>query len=196
MIGKLKGIIDSIQEDHVILDVGGVGYVVFASPRNLAGLIPGDAAALIIETHVREDHIHLYGFQDGIERFWFRTLISVQRVSARMALIILDALPPESLMTALAARDTTAFSRINGIGKKLAERIIAELKDKVPAIPVSHGSASATAHYAPAMPVHGEVISALIHLGYSRIEAERAASHADASAPLDAQLKTCLKELA
>src|SRR5688572_6061603 len=119
MIGKLTGIVDDIEEDSVLIDVGGVGYTVYCSQRTLAALAPGNAAMLTIETHVREDHIHLYGFPDAIEREWFRLLTSVQRVGAKMALAILGTLTPEHLLRAIVARDTSAFSRISGVGPKL-----------------------------------------------------------------------------
>src|SRR5580704_4812127 len=124
MIGKLRGRIDEIHEDSVILDVGGVGYQIFCSSRTLAALPPvGETAQLIIETHVREDHIHLYGFPDTIERDWFNLLCTVQRVGNKMALSILGAYSPEQLAHAILAKDTAAFSRISGVGPKLAERI-------------------------------------------------------------------------
>ncbi len=129
MIGKLRGLIDTIDDDSVILDVGGVGYLVFCSGRTLAALPPvGETAQLVIETHVREDHIHLYGFPDTVERDWFNLLATVQRVGNKMALAILGAYSPEQLAHSILAKDTAAFSRISGVGAKLAERIVTELK--------------------------------------------------------------------
>src|SRR5579863_9193080 len=136
MIGKLRGLIDSIGDDSIILDVGGVGYHVFCSSRTLAALpLVGEAAQLVIEMHVREDHIHLYGFPDSIERDWFRLLLTVQGVGNKIALAILGAYAPEQLAHSILAKDTAAFRAISGIGPKLAERIVTELKDKVTKLP-------------------------------------------------------------
>lgn len=131
MIAKLRGIVDSIGEDSVILDVNGVGYLVFASRRTLSMLPPkGGDAGLMIETHVREDHIHLYGFADNAEKQWFALLTTVQGVGAKVALALLSVLSPTDLLRALAAQDTTALCRAPGIGPKVATRIVGELKDK------------------------------------------------------------------
>ncbi|MBY0406192.1 MAG: Holliday junction branch migration protein RuvA, partial [Rickettsiales bacterium] len=144
MIGKLRGRVDETDDESVILDVNGVGYHVFCSERTLAALPPvGETAQLIIETHVREDHFHLYGFPDSVEREWFRLLATVQRVGNRMALSLLGAYTPEQLAHAILAKDTTAFSRISGVGAKLAERIVTELKDKVTKLPTSSFQLSA-----------------------------------------------------
>lgn len=139
MIGKLRGRIDEISEDSVLIDVGGVGYVVFASQRTLQNLRVGEAATLTIETHVREDHFHLYGFESAVEREWFRLLTTVQRVGNKVALVIMSAYSPQQLATAILSKDTGAFSRIKGIGASLAERIVTELKDKVAKMPVEGG---------------------------------------------------------
>src|ERR1700679_1858261 len=129
MIGKLKGRIDSTHEDSVILDVGGVGYHVFLSTRTLAALAgAGEAAELIIETHVREDHIHLFGFPDAVERDWFRLLMTVQGV--RMALAISSVFTPAQFAAAIAAKDVKSLTRVSGVGNKLAERLTTELKNK------------------------------------------------------------------
>ncbi|MCC9625859.1 Holliday junction branch migration protein RuvA [Thalassospira sp. MA62] len=131
MIAKLRGIVDFIGEDSVIIDVNGVGYLVFASRRTLS-MLPskGGDAGLIIETHVREDHIHLYGFADQSEKQWFALLTTVQGVGAKVALAMLSVLSPTDLLRALAAQDTTALCRAPGVGKKVATRIVGELKDK------------------------------------------------------------------
>ncbi|MDE3060994.1 MAG: Holliday junction branch migration protein RuvA, partial [Pseudomonadota bacterium] len=143
MIGKLRGLIDTIEDDSIVLDVGGVGYHVFCSGRTLAALpSAGEAAQLIIEMHVREDHIHLYGFPDVVEREWFRLLLTVQGVGNRIALAILSAYTPEQMARAVLARDIAAFKAISGIGPKLAERIVTELKDKVGKLPTSEFQAS------------------------------------------------------
>lgn len=131
MIAKLRGIIDFIGEDSVIIDVNGVGYLVFASRRTLSMLpAKGGDAGLMIETHVREDHIHLYGFADNAEKQWFSLLTTVQGVGAKVALALLSVLNPTDLLRALAAQDTTALCRAPGIGPKVATRIVGELKDK------------------------------------------------------------------
>src|ERR1700727_1547904 len=133
MIGKLKGLIDSYGEDYVILDVGGVGYQVHCSARTLQALpSPGEAAALSIETYVREDQIKLFGFRSDLEREWFRLLQTVQGVGGKVALAVLSTLPPSDLANAIALRDKAAVTRTPGVGPKVAERIVTELKDKAP----------------------------------------------------------------
>ena len=135
MIGKLKGLIDSYGEDYVILDVGGVGYQVHCSSRTLQALpSPGEAAVLSIETYVREDQIKLFGFRSDTEREWFRLLQTVQGVGAKVALAVLSTLPPSDLANAIALRDKAAVTRTPGVGPKVAERIVTELKDKAPAL--------------------------------------------------------------
>ena len=134
MIGKLKGIIDSYGEDYVILDVHGVGYQVHCSSRTLQALPhAGEAAVLSIETYVREDQIKLFGFRTDHEREWFRLLQTVQGVGAKVALAVLGTLPPADLANAIALRDKAAVARTPGVGPKVAERIVTELKDKAPA---------------------------------------------------------------
>ena len=137
MIANLRGILDSTGEDWAILDVGGVGYLVYCSARTLARLPdPGSAVALEIETHVREEHIHLYGFSGPAERAWFRLLTTVQGVGARVAMAVQGVLGPDELAQAVAMGDRAGLTRAPGVGPKLAQRIIAELKDKVDAIAV------------------------------------------------------------
>src|SRR4029078_12401386 len=134
MIGKLKGIIDSYGEDYIVLDVQGVGYQVHCSARTLQALpSPGEAAVLSIETYVREDAIKLSGFRSDQEREWFRLLQTVQGVGAKVALAVLSTLPPADLANAIALGDKAAVTRTPGVGPKVAERIVTELKDKVPA---------------------------------------------------------------
>ena len=141
MIGKLTGRVDSSGEDWAIVDVGGVGYLIYGSRRTLGGL-PGrdEAVSLLIETHVREDHIHLFAFAEVAERDWFRLLLTVQGVGTRHALAILSVLGPEELTRAIAAQDKQALSRANGVGPKLASRIASELKDKAGAIALGAGA--------------------------------------------------------
>src|SRR5881394_4270759 len=134
MIGKLKGIIDSYGEDFIVLDVNGVGYLVHCSARTLQALpAAGEATTLSIETHVREDQIRLFGFLSDVEREWFRLLQTVQGVGAKVALSVLGTLPPSDLANAIALRDKASVARTPGVGPKVAERIVTELKDKAPA---------------------------------------------------------------
>lgn len=199
MIGKLRGRIDTVEDDGVILDVGGVGYVVFCSSRTIAALPPvGEAAQLIIETHVREDHFHLYGFPDTVERDWFRLLGTVQGVGNRIALAILGAYSPQQMAHSIMARDIAAFKAISGIGPKLAERIVTELKDKVGKLPTSDFQPAPAKGKAPVTGGATEdAISALVNLGYSRSEAYAATLKASQTAKggLDELIKLSLKEL-
>src|ERR1044072_1126048 len=134
MIGKLKGIVDSYGEDYVILDVGGVGYQVHCSARTMHALpSPGEAATLSIETHVREDQIKLFGFTSDVEREWFRLLQTAQGVGAKVALSVLGAMKPSEIACAIAMGDKAAIRRAPGVGPKVAERLVIELKDKAPA---------------------------------------------------------------
>src|SRR5499427_6189036 len=132
MIAKLAGLVDQVASDSAVIDVGGVGYLAFCSTRTIGNLPPAGApVTLLIETHVREDHIHLYGFVDAVERDWFRRLTTVQGVGARLALAILSAVAPEDLALALLAQDKAALTRAEGVGPKLAARIVNELRDKI-----------------------------------------------------------------
>src|SRR4029077_11200355 len=134
MIGKLKGIIDSYSEDFIVIDVNGVGYVVHCSARTLQALpAAGEPVTLAIETHVREDQIRLFGFLSDVEREWFRLLQTVQGVGAKVALSVLSTLKPAELASAIAVRDKAMVARTPGVGPKVAERIVTELKDKAPA---------------------------------------------------------------
>lgn len=199
MIGKLTGIVDSTGDDWVILDVGGVGYMVFCSGRTL-GLLPpqGGRATLWIETHVREDHIHLFGFAETAERDWFRLLNSVQGVGAKMALAILSVLPPADLVRAIAAQDKAALTRANGVGPKLAGRIASELKDKAGAM--AFGPAASVNGATAGGEVSEDAVSALVNLGYRRAEAFAAVAKASgdlgAKASVESLIKAGLKELA
>ena len=204
MIGKLKGIVDSVEEDHAILDVGGVGYVVFCSTRTLQRLPRGEAVALAIETQVREDAIRLYGFLGHDERDWFRLLQNVQGVGAKVALALLGTLPPADLAQALALQDKTAVARAPGVGPKLAARLVAELKDKAPAFatgldPVAARLAGDDGDRALPRPAQ-DAISALINLGYSRPQAASAVASAlqalGESAEAGALIRRGLRDLA
>jgi holliday junction DNA helicase RuvA len=174
MIALLTGRLDSIGEDRAVVDVGGVGYLVFCSAPTLDRLAPvGETVRLQIETHVREDHIHLYGFADVAEREWFRLLTTVQGVGARVALAILSVLTANDLLQAIAAGDNAAVSRANGVGAKLAARIVSELKDKVGALPALAGGVTIghTSSTSTSVPVNEDAVSALTNLGYGRTEA-------------------------
>jgi len=185
MIARLKGLVDQVGPDWAVIDVGGVGYLVFGSARTLARLPrPGEAVALHVETHVREDHIHLYGFLDALERDWFRLLLTVQGVGGKVALSVLSALAPEELARAIAAGDRTSLTRAQGVGAKLAARLATELKDKAAGFP-SSAPGSGEAPLAASGPA-GEAVSALLHLGYRRLEAEDAIRRAQASAGANA----------
>ena len=175
MIGKLRGLIDSFHDDHIILDVNGVGYVVTCSARTLQHLPrTGEAATLAIETQVREDAIRLFGFISDSERDWFRLLQSVQGVGAKVALAILGVLPPNDLANAIALQDKAMVARAPGVGPKLAARIVAELKDKAPAFgsvdPNAARLAGADEAKSAPKPVQ-DAISALVNLGYGRPQA-------------------------
>ncbi|PWK63558.1 Holliday junction branch migration protein RuvA [Aminobacter sp. AP02] len=205
MIGKLKGTVDEIGEDFCVLDVHGVGYVAHCSARTLAALPgTGEAAVLFIETYVREDMIRLYGFKSELEREWFKLLMAnVQGVGAKVALAILSTLAPADLANAIALRDIAMVSRAPGVGKKVAERIVTELKNKAPAYA---GEATGTIGLkqelgegvAPA-PI-ADAVSALVNLGYSRDIAANAIAAAMKAAGDDADssklIRLGLKELA
>ncbi|TDQ77636.1 Holliday junction DNA helicase subunit RuvA [Dongia mobilis] len=201
MIGKLTGQVDSIAGDHAIIDVGGVGYVVFASGKTLARLgNRGSAASLLIDTHVREDAISLYGFADATERDWFRALLNVQGVGARVALSILSVLAPDELARAVAAQDKAAVARANGVGPKLAQRVVAEMKDKVGGISLGISAPVAGAAPAAADGPMNDAVSALVNLGYRRAEAYGAVTRVMQKQGADAALNDLivhgLKELA
>lgn len=202
MIAKLKGLVDAVAEDQAVIDVGGVGYLVFCSARTLSRLPKaGEAAALFIETHVREDHIHLYGFLDAGEREWFRLLLTVQGVGSKVALAILSVLSPDDLSRAIAAADKAMISRANGVGPKLAVRLLTELKDKAAGISLGTGAHIQTAPGAAPLaagPLE-DAISALVNLGYRRIEAHgavlQAAQGLGEGATVPALISAGLKQL-
>jgi Holliday junction DNA helicase RuvA len=204
MIGKLKGVIDSYGEDTVILDVGGVGYLVHCSARTLQMLPqPGEAATLAIETHVREDQIRLFGFTTDHEREWFKLLQTVQGVGAKVALAVLGTMKVSELAEAIAMRDKAAVARTPGVGPKVAERIVTELKDKVPKFTsldpaVVQLSGALEEHRAP-RPV-ADAVSALVNLGYGQPQAAAAiaaaARNAGEGADTAALIRQGLKELA
>jgi len=175
MIGKLTGTIDSVSEDFAILDVHGVGYLVHCSARTLQELpAAGEAVVLAIETHVREDQIRLFGFLSAGEREWFRLLQTVQGVGTKVALAILSTLKPADLATAIAMRDKAVITRAPGVGSKVAERIVTELKDKAPALAVVDPAvvrmSGAVEDKRAPRPVT-DAVSALVNLGYGQPQA-------------------------
>jgi len=197
MIGKLKGIIDSYGEDFVILDVNGVGYQVHCSPRTLQELpAAGAPVTLAIETHVREDQIRLFGFLLDGEREWFRLLQTVQGVGAKVALSVLGTLKPADLASAIALRDKAMVARAPGVGPKVAERIVTELKDKAPAHAqldpaVVRLSGALDGRRAP-QPV-SDAVSALVNLGYGQPQAAAAIAAAARAAGEGADAKSLIR---
>jgi Holliday junction DNA helicase RuvA len=182
MIGKLRGVIDSYGDEWVILDVGGVGYVVFCSTRTLAALPPaGESATLAIETYVREDQIRLFGFTTDLEREWFRLLQTVQGVGTKVALAILSTLKAADLAGAIALGDKAALARAPGVGPKVAQRVVTELRDRAPSftdIPpdIARLQGDLGDRRAPA-PV-ADAVSALVNLGYGQPQASAAVAAA------------------
>ncbi len=176
MIGKLRGKVDAIGESFLIVDVNGVGYEVQASARTLRNLKQGDEVSLTIDTHVREDAIRLFGFASEVERAWFRTLQNVQGVGSKVALALLGTLSPQDLANAIALGDWASVEQAPGIGKKLAQRIVAELKDKAPALTAAGLQLPGTS--ASGAPPQGnaaaEAMSALSNLGYQPAQASAA----------------------
>lgn len=204
MIGKLTGLVDSIGADAAIIDVGGVGYVVHASGKTLARLgARGTAASLLIDTHVREDAISLFGFAETVERDWFRALLNIQGVGAKVALSILSVLAPDELARAIAAQDKAAVARANGVGPKLAQRVVSEMKDKAGGINLGTALVNGDVAAAPTNAADGpmnDAVSALVNLGYRRAEAYGAVAKVmqkqGAAAPLNDLIVQGLKELA
>ncbi|HZS64940.1 MAG TPA: Holliday junction branch migration protein RuvA [Xanthobacteraceae bacterium] len=197
MIGKLKGVIDSYGEDFVIVDVGGVGYLVHCSARTLQALpAQGEAVTLAIETHVREDQIKLFGFVTDVEREWFKLLQTVQGVGTKVALAVLSTLKPSDLASAIALRDKAAVSRTPGVGAKVAERIVTELKDKAPAYTavdpaVIRLSGAVDEKRAP-QPI-ADAVSALVNLGYGQPQAAAAIAAAARAAGDGAETKQLIR---
>jgi Holliday junction DNA helicase RuvA len=202
MIAKLVGVIDQIGHEAAVIDVGGVGYLTFCSTRTISRLpAVGSTASLLIETHVREDHIHLYGFVDGAERDWFRRLTTVQGVGARLALAILSAVAPEQLGLAILAQDKVTLTRADGVGARLAARIVNELRDKIGGV---GAEATSSVPIAPASDADdspaADAVSALVNLGYRRTEAfgavATAARRLGNGADAGALIRAGLQELA
>ncbi len=213
MIAKLKGVVDTIAEDYCIVDVKGVGYLVYASAKTLGRLSLSGTVGLLIETVVREDSITLFGFADAWEKEWFNTLTKVQGVGAKVCLSILSVLSPSQLAQAVAAQDKNSFARANGVGPKLAARLVTELKDKIVSIPVSEVAKDINQTLGnPATSAEEEVIafedkmlsrdedptkmedaiSALVNLGYQRLEAYKAVNSVLIKAP-DADMSELIR---
>lgn len=206
MIGKLKGVVDGLAEDHVLLDVHGVGYIVHCSARTLQGLpAMGEAVALLIEMTVREDQMRLYGFANPAEREWFRLLQGLQGIGAKTALAILSTLRPNDLADAIARADKASLARAPGVGPRVATRIVTELKDKAPALGGfelgSAGPAADSGGRAVGLSAAmADAVSALTNLGYATAQASGAIQAAARAAGDDASPETLirlgLKELA
>jgi holliday junction DNA helicase RuvA len=201
MIAQLTGLIDALEDGRCVIDVAGVGYLVHASSRTLAALPhPPEIAKLLVETHVREDAIQLFGFTDTAERDWFRLLTTVQGVGPRVALSILSALAPRDLIAAIAGRDQASLTRAPGVGARLAARLLTELKDKVGAMPSSPGGIAIPLPVTRVAGTAGDALSALVNLGYRRPEAQatvaRVVERLGDTAALDAIIRDSLKELA
>lgn len=216
MIAKLKGIIDNIGEDCTIIDVNGVGYLVYMSSRSLSKLKQGEYASLLIETVIKEDSITLFGFQNAWEKEWFNTLTRIQGVGGKVCLSILSVLSPAQLSQAVSAQDKSSFLRANGVGPKLAARLVTELKDKIVTIPVEYMSGAELADI-DEKPIKTnketkeisidnddeiyqkteDVTSALTNLGYQRTDAYRVASEVclkNPTADLGSLIRLSLKE--
>jgi Holliday junction DNA helicase RuvA len=221
MIAKLRGVVDTIGDDYCILDVNGVGYLVYASSKTLSRLIVGNQFSLLVETVVREDSISLFGFYDAWEKEWFLTLTKVQGVGAKVCLSILSALSPSQLAQAVSAQDKASFTRASGVGPKLAARLVTELKDKIVTIPVElaktgnmqslstndvNAVEQEVASYEDAIVGRVEdptklddAISALVNLGYQRLEAYQVVNKVNVANPdadVSKLIRLALKEFA
>ena len=210
MIAKLRGIIDTLEEDRAIVDVNGVGYLVYASAKTLGRLTRGQETSLWIETVVREDSISLFGFLHPLEKEWFLTMTKVQGVGAKVCLNILSVLTPAQLALAVAAQDKASFARAGGVGPKLAARIVSELKGKTVSLAtddvgvLAAGMAEEEESTTPVLPTEQppaaeDAVSALVNLGYQRPEAFRAVSLAAGKNPeadVGQLIKLALKEFA
>lgn len=204
MIGSLRGVVAAVGEECALIEVGGVGYVVHAGGRTLARLSVGANTRFYIETHVREDAIRLFGFESEEERAWFAHLQTIPGVGAKVALGILDAMPPQVLIDAIALQDKAAFARANGVGPKLAARLAQELAAKQgPKGFISLGAVASSARTNGAAPIvngaRAEAVSALVNLGIDQSSAARAVASAakqfEADAPAPELIRAALKEV-
>lgn len=201
MIGKLTGIVDQIYSDHIILDVNNVGYLVYVTNRTIANL-PQDNSkiSLFINMQVREDDLSLYGFENESEKYWFNKLISIKGIGPRLAMVILSNLLPEQLLNIIISQDKQAFSGISGVGKKIAERIVTELKDnKLFDSNLISTVNSNIPEVNKTNSVFDDAVSALSNLGYSRVESYNICSKVAANNPqlnTSELIRLSLKELA
>lgn len=197
MIAKLTGRVDRTDEGSAVIDVGGVGYLVFCSARTLSRLPEGGAVSLLVETQVREDAIALYGFLDAEERHWFRLLIAIQGVGPKVALAMLGLGAPAELALAIAAGDRAMLSRAAGVGAKLALRIVTELKDKagalMTAMPAQAGGMPAAAGALFGRGAAADAVSALVNLGFRPVEAQGAVAATAGRLGEDAQLEALIR---
>ncbi len=214
MIAKLRGTVDTVGEDFCVIDVNGVGYLLYASARTLGSLTIGKEVSLSTIMTVREDDISLFGFADVWEKEWFLTLTKVQGVGAKVCLSILSVLTPQQLSQALSAQDKASFCRASGVGPKLAARIVSELKDKIVTVPLNiSGGAGELSQIIPAEPQiqsmelpknqdyekTEDAISALVNLGYQRLEAYKAVNRVlndNPQADVSTLIRLSLKEFA
>lgn len=203
MIGKLRGIVDNTSEDSIIIDVNGVGYVVFCSGNTLRKLPgKGETTSLLIDTRIGEDRFDLLGFLEESERQWYRELVKINGVSARIALAVLSVLTPAQLSNAIMAQDNAAFKQASGVGAKLATRIVTEMKDRAPGLTTEsinlpeHSNNIATSANTES-PSIGDAVSALVNLGYNRTDAFTAISKAAAGneLPVGELIRLGLKQL-
>ena len=195
MIGKLRGLVESSGADWVVVDVNGVGYHLYCAARTLDRLPPPDAEVrLFVDTHVREDHIHLYGFLEEADRDWFRLLQTVQGVGARVALAILSVLTPSDIVQSITAQDKVALTRANGVGARVAERIVNELREKAGSVIVASEFAvpRGDAVLAAGDGDRADAVSALENLGYRRTEAYMAVLAAAKALGDEARLETLI----
>ena len=201
MIGRLRGRVDGRGEGWALIDVGGVGYMVEGSPRMLDNLpSDGEAVSLAIETYIREDQFRLFGFLHEEDRVWFRLLMSVQGVGAKVALAIQGVLSAADLTQAIAAEDKAMVARAPGVGPKVAQRIVQELRDKVPEAQFTANVGDADGASGAASKAMSEAMSALTNLGYQRALANSALLAArktlgDDAGSVEALIKQALKEL-
>lgn len=198
MIAHLKGRLEATGLDHVVIDVNGVGYLAGASARTITALgATGEFVTLHTEMLVSEDSIRLMGFATAAERDWFRLLTSVQGVGAKVALAILSILSPEEVQTAVARADSAMIARANGVGPKLAQRIVNELKDKAGGVALGAGGAPGAAAAGGAAQ---DAVSAMLNLGFKPAEASAAVNAAadelGSGATLDALVRLALRKAA
>lgn len=191
MIGRLRGIVSDIEATSTILDVHGVGYLVSCSGKTLSRLPPaGHEATLVVETHVREDEIRLFGFHDAAERDAFRVLQSVQGVGAKVALGILSIMTPSDVASAVSFQEKGMFTKVPGVGPKLAERLLVELKSKVAQFGIASVEAAGKVSADPRL---DDAVSALVHLGYAKDQAAAAVVRAAKESP-DAKVEALIRK--